>query len=147
MERDPDIDITITASLFYLPVLGHFAKALFTRHPLLQDEDGDLPYSMELVLYEACANVVRHAYAADKDGGKLRLRIWFFPDRLTMRVVDYGPGFELESIPQPDLEKPREGGLGLYIIRSAMDWFTYDYSSAEEGNALHMEKILGDAPL
>lgn len=140
MEREPDIDLKVTASLFYLPALGHFAKALFSKHPKLQDEEGDLAYSMELVLYEACANVIRHAYKGN-DSGKLRLRIWFHSDRLAIRVIDYGPGFRPERIPQPDLETPREGGMGLIIIRSAMDWFTYGYSSTEEGNALHMEKV------
>ena len=143
MEREPDIDMKVTASLYYLPALGHFAKALFSKHPMLQNDEGDLAYNMELVLYEACANVIRHAYS-DRDCGKLRLRIWFHPDRLTMRVIDFGPGFSLERIPQPDLEKPKEGGLGLFIIRSAMDWFTYGYSSAEKGNALHMEKALSE---
>jgi serine/threonine-protein kinase RsbW len=144
MDRKPDIDLEVAASLFYLPAVGHFAKSLFTKHPMLQDEEGDLAYSMELVLYEACANVIRHAYG-EGEKGRLRLKIWFFGDRLAIRVVDYGPGFDPEKIPHPDLEYPKGGGLGLFIIRTAMDWFTYGYSSTEQGNALHMEKGFTEA--
>lgn len=139
MERKPDIDLEVTANLFYLPAVGHFAKSLFSKHPKLQDEEGDLAYCMELVLYEACANVIRHAYSEGEDG-RLRLRLWFHSDKLVMRVVDFGPGFDLEQVPAPDLEEPKGGGLGLFIIRSAMDWFSYGYSSVEQGNVLHMEK-------
>jgi len=139
MEHDSDVDLQVTASLFYLPALGHFAKALFSKHPMLQEDEGYMAYNMELVVYEACANVIRHAYKG-REPGLLRLRIWFYPDKLAIRVVDFGQGFDPDRIPLPDPKDPREGGLGLFIIRSAMDWFTYTYSRAEEGNVLHMEK-------
>ena len=139
MQRKPDIDLEVTANLFYLPVLGHFANSLFSKHTMFQGEEGDLAYSMELVLYEACANVMSHAYSEGK-GGRLRLKIWFHSDRLAMRVIDFGPGFNPEEIPSPNLEEPKERGLGLFIIRNAVDWFSYGYSSTEQGNVMHMEK-------
>ena len=140
MQRDPDIDFVVPAKLFYLPAVGHFAKALFSRHPLLRDKEEFLAYYLELAVYEACANVVRHAYEEPQEG-KLRLRIWFNSDRVVIQVIDFGPGFDPQSIPDPHPENPSEGGMGLYIIRAAVDRFSYS-PSQQEGNVLQVEKYL-----
>jgi serine/threonine-protein kinase RsbW len=131
----------VPARLFYLPAIGHFAKALFTRHPSLEACRDHQAYSLELTVYESCSNVIRHAYP-DRDDGILQLKIWFASEKVVIEVIDYGPGFQPDLVPAPDLQNPRESGMGLFIIRSAVDRFDYTPSENERGNVLHLEKQL-----
>ncbi len=141
LESKPDINLEVPAELTYLPAVGHFAKAIFSRFPGLQKREDQLAYNLELILYEACANVIRHAYK-DKNGSLL-LKIWLSSEKVRMEVIDYGPGFDPDAIPVPDFENPQEKGMGLYIIKTAVDFFHYGYSEQEAGNVLHLEKMLG----
>jgi len=43
-------------------------------------------------------------------------------------------------VPLPDLENPKEGGMGLFFIRSVMDSVTYTRN--KDCNALEMIKYL-----
>jgi len=135
----PDVYFQVPAQLFYLPAIGHFAKALFTRHPSLEACRDHLAYNLELIVYESCSNVIRHAYP-DRNDGTLKLKIWFESEKVVIEVIDYGPGFEPDLVPSPDLQNPRESGMGLFIIRSAVDRFDYSSSSNATGNILHLEK-------
>ena len=138
-EGSPDVYFQVPAQLFYLPAIGHFAKALFTRHPSLETCRDSLAYNLELIVYESCSNVIRHAYP-DREDGVLQLKIWFTAEKVVIEVIDFGPGFHPESVPYPDLQNPQESGMGLFIIRSAVDEFSYIQSKDEMGNTLRLEK-------
>ncbi len=140
-QRSQDVFIELPARLFYLPAIGHFAKAVFSKHPLLAGCRDDWLYSLELLLYEACSNVIKHAYLPGEEG-KVRIKLWFENDMVIIEVIDFGPGFELENIPEPNLNPPPEGGMGLYLIKKLSDRFSYFYSHKEEGNVLHAEVII-----
>jgi len=34
-------------------------------------------------------------------------------------------GFDLDTVPLPDFDNPKEGGMGLFFIRTFMDSVTY----------------------
>lgn len=140
IESEPDISLEVPAKLEFLPAIGHFVKALFTRHPALSN-CSEILYGLELSVYESCTNVIRHAYSPD-DNGSLQLKIWLQTDKVIIHVVDFGIGFDPNNIPTPKLDKdpPVESGLGLYIIRSTVDEFYYCYSQQIKGNVLQMVK-------
>jgi serine/threonine-protein kinase RsbW len=140
MNKESDITLQVPAQLFFLPAIGHFAKDLFSRHPFLQHRKDELSYVLELIVYESCANVIRHAYPQGQ--GQVLLKIWFYEQKIIIQVIDFGPGFDPDKIPLPNFEVPQERGMGLYIIRKTVDKFNYSYSSSEQGNVLHMEKDL-----
>jgi serine/threonine-protein kinase RsbW len=52
--------------------------------------------------------------------------------------MDHGAGFDLERVPEPDLDEHPEGGYGLYIIRKIMDEVAY--SGDGTVNTLAMKK-------
>ncbi len=141
--RTQDVFLELPARLFYLPAIGHFAKAIFSKHPYLSRCRDHWLYSLELLLYEACSNVIKHAYK-DQEVGKLRIRLWFEPTSVVIEVIDFGRGFDPSSIPEPDLKDPPEGGMGLYLIKKLSDRFSYFYSHEEEGNVLHAEVVIPD---
>lgn len=136
-----DIIMEIKADLLFLPAIGHFCKAVFSRHPCLQGREDQLAYKLELIIYEASSNVIRHAYTSQEQG-KLKLKLQFDEGRIILQVIDFGPGFDPSSIPTPDVTNPQVSGMGLYIIRKTVDILKYGFSEQEGGNVMHMEKQL-----
>lgn len=101
-------------------------------------------YEIQLAVDEACANVVDHAYQGS-DTGEIEVSCCLDDQALTIRVRDWGKGFDLESIADPDLTAPLEerclGGLGLFLVRQMMDQVEFT-SDPDQGNELVMRKRL-----
>lgn len=80
---------------------------------------------IELAVDEACANVIKHAYAADAPTKPIEIRIEVSPGKILIIVSDKGKGFDVRSIPEVDMHKylveMRVGGLGIHLIRNLMD--------------------------
>jgi serine/threonine-protein kinase RsbW len=55
-------------------------------------------------------------------------------------VYDHGQGFDLDTVPKPDFEHPKENGMGLFFIKTLMDSVTY--TKQEDGNILEIRKLL-----
>jgi len=137
-ERKPDVLLEIPAQIYFLPAIGHFSKAIFSKHPFLSDSDEDCLYSLELLLYEACSNVIKHAYNKTQKGN-LRIKIWFEKEKIVIHVIDFGKGFDPDNIPLPDTNSPPEGGMGVFLIKKLSEKFSYFFSKKEKGNVLHVE--------
>lgn len=101
-------------------------------------------YEIQLAVDEACANVVDHAYEG-MDTGEIEVSCLLDGQTLTIRVRDWGKGFDLSTIAEPDLTAPLEerclGGLGLFLVRQMMDDVEFR-SDPEQGNELIMHKRL-----
>lgn len=101
-------------------------------------------YEIQLAVDEVCANVVQHAYR-DAEPGYMEISCFLEDQMLTIRVRDWGWGFDPDGVEVPDIEAPLEertlGGLGLFIIRSVMDRVTFAFDP-ELGNELTMSKRL-----
>jgi len=106
--------------------------------------DDQALYHIQLAVDEACANVVSHAYEG-MEPGEMEISCELDEQALTIRVRDWGPGFEPDEIPDPDVEAPLEertpGGLGLFLIKKVMDQVHYA-CDPEQGNTLTMTKRL-----
>jgi serine/threonine-protein kinase RsbW len=104
-------------------------------------------YEIQLAVDEVCANVVQHAYEGSEPG-HMEISCLLEDQTLTIRVRDWGWGFDPNGVEVPDIEAPLEertlGGLGLFIVRNVMDHvkFTFD---PELGNELMMSKRLESA--
>jgi serine/threonine-protein kinase RsbW len=68
----------------------------------------------------------------------ISLYFQIFADKLVIKVQDKGSGFNLNNLPDPDIESLPDRGYGLYIIRSKMD--DVQYTHTEQGNFLTMIK-------
>jgi serine/threonine-protein kinase RsbW len=139
MMTDPMIFLQIPAKIQFLPAIGKFANGLFAAlEEFFQDEH--VSYDLELIVSEACTNVIRHAYPDRDNPGILQLKLWYDPHKICIEIVDFGPGFDLETIEDPDLKEPKEGGMGLFIIRQLTD--RVEYIRDSQGNRLYLEKDL-----
>ena len=93
---------------------------------------------VQLVLTEACANVVRHAVDSSEYSVDVRVN----DVGCTISVKDEGPGFN----PQ-DLERARanaEGGRGIQLISALVDDVSFD---SEEGKHVLRVRMSWDAGL
>jgi anti-sigma regulatory factor (Ser/Thr protein kinase) len=76
------------------------------------DVDPDRAFEIELVVSEAAANVIRHAYA--HPGNRYLVCIEIHMDRMLLQVEDHGRGFSHAAVPPPDEEQ--FGGRGIWLI-------------------------------
>ena len=69
-------------------------------------------------------------------------------DYFIVRVRDWGRSFDVNSVPEPDVEAPLEdrdlGGLGIFLIRQFVDRAEFSFDP-ELGNELVMSKRLSVA--
>ena len=81
--------------------------------------------SLGMAVRECAVNAVVHGnrYNLNK---KVHLTIARDPEKLTIRIVDQGEGFDLQNLPDPLAEENllRHSGRGIFIIRA----FTDDFS-------------------
>ena len=101
--------------------------------------DEQLIQKLILVVDEACANVMRHAYSGERSGS-MRLRLLREGDRLVFKLRDYADPVDAECLKPRDLEECRPGGLGLNFIDSVMDSWEFLPPEDGRGNLLRMTK-------
>jgi serine/threonine-protein kinase RsbW len=98
---------------------------------------------IELAVDEACSNIIDHAY--DGTSGLIQLEVTVEPHQLLKIVlVDQGQPFDPQVVPefQPclSLDDVRVGGLGLHLMRQAMDDVCFEFNVPGLGNRLTMVK-------
>ena len=99
---------------------------------------------LELAVDEACANVIEHAYSSDMTR-EVTIRAILDPNKLEIRVIDNGKGFDPAGVPQVDLDQlirqKKSGGLGMRLIKTIMDEVRYEIGPGQK-NELCMIKQL-----
>ena len=118
------VEVIIPTQTKYLDLIGSIGEHIAKE---LDDFSGDrevLAYHLNLVLTEATVNAIKHGNFDDpKD--TVRITIQIQENELNIKVYDHGQGFDLESVPLPDFDHPKEGGMGIFFIRTLMDSVTY----------------------
>ena len=77
-----------------------------------------------LVINEAMANVLRHAYAGKPDG-RMDIDADYADDMLRISIRDWGSGM-LPPLPPSKKDPLEPGGLGLVCLRSLMDQVRFE---------------------
>lgn len=134
------VDVIIPTQTKYLNLIGSIGEHIAKE---LEDFSGDreaLAYHLNLVLTEATANAIRHATTDNDPKDSVRITIYITENELNIKVYDHGQGFDLETVPIPDFDHPKEGGMGLFLIRTLMD--SVRYTREENCNILEIIKYL-----
>lgn len=108
----------------------------------MHESSDSLIVDMEIVLGEILANVIKHTYKNDETK-RIIVSYALKNNIFHMLVRDFGPPVDpnkLKPMP-PDLENPREGGYGLYIISRVTDEFRV--RPLRNGNLTVAKKNLG----
>jgi len=136
---DLQVEVIIPTQTRYLELIGSIGEHIGKELDNFQGDRDALAYHLNLVLTEATTNAIKHSNFNDpKDTVKITIHIC--ENDLIIRVYDHGQGFDLEAVPAPDFEHPREGGMGIYFIRTLMDSVTY--TRMKDANVLEIRKSL-----
>jgi anti-sigma regulatory factor (Ser/Thr protein kinase) len=84
---------------------------------------------IKLAVNEACTNILAHAYKWRQDG-VLILRLSIQPERLMIRIRDFGAKAPPESFKSRDLDNLAPSGVGIFLMKELMDEVHYDHSHA-----------------
>ncbi len=100
-------------------------------------------FEIELSLYEACANVIEHAYE-NEAGNNVEIEVDDDGDEMIIIVKDNGLPFKWEGKTEINISDmiatKQNGGLGLHIIEACID--RLDYERSDEQNVLKLFKKL-----
>jgi serine/threonine-protein kinase RsbW len=131
--------IELQSTIDSLPVIGDFIEDTLTRF----HADAGIIYKVQLVVDEACTNVINYAYT--EGPGPLKIILELAGDDVIITIEDQGKPFNPTTIPLPDLnadlENRKIGGLGIHFMRTMMDSFGYSYDP-RTGNRLILKKKL-----
>jgi anti-sigma regulatory factor (Ser/Thr protein kinase) len=97
---------------------------------------------------EAATNVIIHGYRG-RDDGWIDVSAELVGDRIVVTLEDEAPVVDPTLVPEPDLSVPperrRPGGMGVHLIRLAMDDVRHSLR-AGGGNILTLERRLDPRP-
>lgn len=92
---------------------------------------------MKVAVSEACTNAIKHS-----SDDRFYITFNILDDGLNIEIKDNGVGCNIELLGKPDLENPKENGLGIFIIQTLMDEVSIE-SSDNKGTIIKMTKYLG----
>ncbi|RME00239.1 MAG: hypothetical protein D6814_03905 [Calditrichaeota bacterium] len=114
------------------------------KHARLAGLDEKEVAKIKISVYEACLNVIEHAYHSRPDNW---IDVWVHYDAESFKIViqDYGIGFDKNGPNSYNVEEAMErrqtGGFGLHIIQRSMDVVDY-VADPVDGNKLTLIKYL-----
>jgi len=94
---------------------------------------------LELALTEALSNVMRHAYGG-KENYEIHLTLLVDDRGVCVDIHDFGPTFDYEQLTPVNLDEPREGGYGVFMIESLVDEVARE-PGKPRGNWLRLTKL------
>lgn len=127
------IKMEITTNPDYVSIIRLTASGIANKIGFSVDDIEDL----KVAVSEACTNAIKHS-----EDEKFSITFNILENGLNIEIKDSGKGYDTSSISIPDLEKPKESGLGLFIIQALMDDVSME-SKEGEGTTIKMTKYLG----
>jgi anti-sigma regulatory factor (Ser/Thr protein kinase) len=104
-------------------------------------------FEIEISVYEACANVIEHAYL-NNPNGVIKIDVVGDASKAVITITDKGLRFPPNIDRTIDItnfiETRQDGGLGIYIIEACMDEIRYQRKN--ETNVLEMVKYRKSLP-
>lgn len=94
-------------------------------------------FGVHLAVDEALINAILHGNALDASK-HVRFCCWLSPEKVRVEIIDEGPGFDPDALPDPtDAEHlDRPGGRGVLLMRSFMSLVEFH----NQGNHVILEK-------
>ena len=132
------VEVIIPTQTKYLELIGSIGEHIAKDIENFSGDRETLAYHLNLVLTEATTNAIKHANHNPKDTVKISIQI--YNKELNIKVYDHGQGFDLDALPLPNLDQPKENGMGIFFIRELMDSVTY--TKKTDCNILEIKKYL-----
>lgn len=135
-------ELTVENKIEYLPRISEFIDQTMKQLGIQKSKD---IYAIQLSIAEAYTNVIQHAYSNLSEGQiVIRCMLSNKGDQFVVHIIDWGKSFDPTIVQKPDTEsnlnKRKEGGLGIFLIKKLMD--DVKYTSIRNTNKLVMVKYL-----
>lgn len=127
------IKMEITSNPEYVGIIRLTTSGIANKIGFSIDDIED----MKVAVSEACTNAIKHS-----NDNVFNITFSILENGLTIEIQDNGKGYDIENALQPDLENPKENGLGLFIIQTLMDDVSIE-SKENQGTIVRMTKYLG----
>lgn len=134
MTEIPKIVVVVPAALKVVKAVRDITKDFLISNGVV---DADTIYDLELVVAEALINIVKHTYKFDLSQ-LISYTIEMKDGSVEIKIRDFGPKINLKELKPRELSEPREGGLGLHLIRTLVD--NWEYEEVRKGNLLFMRR-------
>lgn len=127
------IKMEITANPEYVGIIRLTTSGIANKIGFPIDDIED----MKVAVSEACTNAIKHS---SDDIFYITFNI--LKNGLNIEIKDNGKGCNVSCLGKPDLENPKENGLGIFIIQTLMDEVSIE-SEDNHGTIIKMTKYLG----
>jgi len=115
--RKNESRLIVPSDTQYLTLIGYYISNIARLAGFSNEE----VKKIELAVDEACTNVIKHAYNSDS-GRHFTISTYFTEQELEIIIQDKGKPFNPQLLNKPLLvDKSKEGGMGLILIRKIMD--------------------------
>ncbi len=94
---------------------------------------------IKVAVAEACNNAILHGISDNCCNYEIAFTL--DEKKLTIAIDDNGKGYDIGNYQEPDLANPKEGGLGIFIIRALMDEVQIN-SNTGKGTTITMTKYI-----
>lgn len=94
---------------------------------------------IKVAVSEACTNVVCHGKPNREECYEVACEVG--EGRMIISVIDCAGGYDMTKYQRPMVNNPKEGGLGIFIIRALMDEVDI-FSELGRGTSIKMVKYL-----
>lgn len=105
--------LSMPAELHSVPEVRREVSTMLRRLNVGEDDVA----RAQVIVTEACANAVRHAY--ERAGHRYHASVDAYPNRVVLTIEDAGKGFDPDAVPAPQVGQI--GGYGLMLIRHTAD--------------------------
>ncbi len=131
------IKLSIPNKAEYVSVIRLTATGIANRMGFNIEEIEDI----KIAISEACTNAITHGLCKEEENFYIDFRT--DGKKLVVSVYDNGKGCLSHNIKKPRLGELKEGGLGIFIIKSLMDDVEI-LSNKGKGTVIKMTKYVGD---
>jgi len=130
MSRHPKaVRLVVPATLEALREISQAIEKFLGGVEAIEDRE-IFTYNVVLAVQELCANIVQHGYAGQAGTIAVHLQTGGQPLGLTVTVEDKAPRiFDETRWLAPNLDEPKERGLGIWLIKQLMDEVIYQPAS------------------
>ena len=133
-------ELTITAAVENIGIVTDFVNE--------QLEALDCPMKaqmqIDIAIDELFGNIAHYAYSPDVGNVTVRIEVAAEPLAVIITFIDGGVPYDPLTTADPDItlsaEERQIGGLGIYMVKKAMDEITYEYKDGK--NILSIKKKL-----
>jgi len=120
------ITLTLPAEMKYLHLVSRFGARVADSitQPAGPNDVHGFSRAFELALSEVFTNAVKHKDGL-QDESQVIIEFEAGENKLTVRVKDRNPRFDMESASAPQLSDYPDSGYGIFLLKQVMDTVTY----------------------